>query len=108
MRMRGCTATGKQRLTWILLQATLPPGLAEDEVDSYEAFVLVGRVSKLSNAATPAQDPMVPFIATTLNATNLSDAGNPEEDDTAIVVAPARMATRRTPVDETPPVDQGD
>ena len=36
-----------------LLQATLPHGLVEDEVDSYEAFVLAGRVSELSNAATP-------------------------------------------------------
>ena len=36
-----------------LLQTTLPPGPIEDEVDSYEAFVLAGRVSELSNATTP-------------------------------------------------------
>ena len=30
-----------------LLQATLPPGPVEDEVDTYEALVLVGRVSIL-------------------------------------------------------------
>ena len=35
-----------------LLQATLPPGPVEDEVDTYEAFVLAGRVSELSNKAT--------------------------------------------------------
>ena len=35
-----------------LLQATLPPGLVEDEVDTNEALALVGRVSELSNAAT--------------------------------------------------------
>ena len=36
-----------------LLQATLPPGPVGDEVDTYEALALVGRVSELSNAATP-------------------------------------------------------
>ena len=30
-----------------LLQATLPPGPVEDEVDTYEALVLTGRVSIL-------------------------------------------------------------
>ena len=35
-----------------LLQATLPHGPAEDEVDTYEALALAGRVSELSNAAT--------------------------------------------------------
>ena len=35
-----------------LLQATLPPGPVEDEVDTYEALALAGRVSELSNAAT--------------------------------------------------------
>ena len=35
-----------------LLQATLPPGPLEDELDTYEALALVGRVSELSNAAT--------------------------------------------------------
>ena len=35
-----------------LLQATFPPGLVEDEVDTYEALALAGRVSELSNAAT--------------------------------------------------------
>ena len=36
-----------------LLQATLPHGPVEDEVDTYEALALAGRVSELSNAATP-------------------------------------------------------
>ena len=36
-----------------LLQATLPPGPVEDEVDKYEALALAGRVSELSNKATP-------------------------------------------------------
>ena len=31
-----------------LLQATLPPGLVEDEVDTYAALGLAGRVSELS------------------------------------------------------------
>ena len=35
-----------------LLQATLPPSPVEDEVDTYEALVLAGRVRELSNAAT--------------------------------------------------------
>ena len=35
------------------LQATLPPGPVEDEVETYEALALAGRVSELSNAATP-------------------------------------------------------
>ena len=35
-----------------LLQATLPPGLVEDEVDTYE-------VSALSNAATPEHSDVV-------------------------------------------------
>ena len=36
-----------------LLQATLPPSPVEDEVDTYEALALAGRVSELSNKATP-------------------------------------------------------
>ena len=36
-----------------LLQATLPPGPVEDEVDTYKALALAGSVSELSNAATP-------------------------------------------------------
>ena len=51
-----------------LLQATLPPGPVEDEVDSYEAFVPAGRVSELSNAATPKQDAVVLVLATPSNA----------------------------------------
>ena len=31
-----------------LLQAALPPGPVEDEVDTYEALALAGRVSELS------------------------------------------------------------
>ena len=42
-----------------LLQATLPPGPVEDEVDTYEALVLAGRVSRLSNAATPKHSDFV-------------------------------------------------
>ena len=91
-----------------LLQATLPPGPVEDEVDSYEAFVLVGRVSELSNATTPEQDAVVPILATTSNVAKPLIAGISEEEDTAITVAPARMATRRTPVDETKPLVVGD
>ena len=42
-----------------LLQATLPPGPVEDEVDTYEALALAGRVSELSNAATPEHSEFV-------------------------------------------------
>ena len=35
-----------------LLQATLPSGPVEDEVDTYEGLALAGRVSELSNKAT--------------------------------------------------------
>ena len=48
MRMLGCTTIGKQRLMWIPLQATLLPGPFEDEVDTYKALALAGRVSELS------------------------------------------------------------
>ena len=82
------------------LQATLPPGPVEDEVDSYEAFVLAGRVSELSNTATPEQDAVVPVLATPSDVAKPLMAGSSEEEDSAILVAPARMATRRTPVDE--------
>ena len=34
-----------------LLQAILPPGPIEDEVDTYEALALAGRVSERSNGA---------------------------------------------------------
>ena len=91
-----------------LLQATLPPNPVEDEVDSYEAFVLGGRVSELSNAATPEQDAMVPMLATPFNGAEPSDAGISEEEDIAIPVAPAQMATRQTPVDETKALVVGD
>ena len=36
-----------------LLPATLSPSLVEDEVNTYEALALAGRVSELSNKATP-------------------------------------------------------
>ena len=91
-----------------LLQATLPPGAVEDEVDSYEAFVLASRVSELSNAATPEQDDVVPVLATLSNVAKPLDAGISQEEDTTIPVAPARIATRRTPVDETKPLVVGD
>ena len=90
-----------------LLQATLPPGLVEDEVDSCEAFILAGRVRKLSNAATPEQDVVVSVLATPSNIVKPSDAGNCEEEATAIPLALAPMATRRTPVDETKPLVVG-
>ena len=52
MRMRGCSTRGKERLTWnSLLQATLPHGHVEDEVDTYEALLLGGRVNELSTKA---------------------------------------------------------
>ena len=41
------------------LQSTLPPGPIEDEVDTYEALGLAGRVSELSNAATPEHSDFV-------------------------------------------------
>ena len=41
------------------LQATLPPGPVEDEVDTPEALALASRVSKLSNAATPEHSDFV-------------------------------------------------
>ena len=91
-----------------LLQATLPPGPVEDEVGSYEALVLAGRVSDLSNAATPEQDAVVPVLATPSNVAKLSDAGISEEEGTAIPVAPAWMATRQAPVDETKTLVVGD
>ena len=76
-----------------ILQATLPPGPVDDEVVSYEALVLGGRVSELSNAATPEQDAMVLVLATPSNVAKPSGAGISEEEDTAILVAAARMAT---------------
>ena len=42
-----------------LLQATLPPGPFEDEVDTYEALALAGMVRELSNAATPKHSDFV-------------------------------------------------
>ena len=42
-----------------LLQATLPPGPVEDEVDTCEALVLARRVSELSNKATPSHSDFV-------------------------------------------------
>ena len=55
--MRGCIVVDED--AWLyhkwklevdvdsLMQATLPPGPVEDEVDTYEALVLPGRVSIL-------------------------------------------------------------
>ena len=42
-----------------LVQATLPPGPVEDEVDTYEALALASRVSELSNKATPEHSDFV-------------------------------------------------
>ena len=50
-----------------LLQATLPRGPVEDEVDTYEALALAGRVSELSNKATPGHSDFV--ISLQLNRT---------------------------------------
>ena len=58
-----------------LLQATLPLGPVEDEVDSYEALVIAGRVSELSNAATPEQDIVVLVLATPSKVAKLLDVG---------------------------------
>ena len=77
-------------------------------MDSYEALVLAGRVSELSNTATPEQDAVVPVLAPPSNVAKPLMAGISEEEDTAIPVAQARMATRRTPVDETKPLVVGD
>ena len=58
--MRGCITADEEAWLyhkWKLefdvdsLQAALPPGPVEDEVDTYEALALTGRVSELSNAA---------------------------------------------------------
>ena len=67
-----------------LLQATLPPGPFEDEVDSCEAFVLAGKVSELSNAATPEQDAVVPGLATPSKAPKPFIAGISEDEDTSL------------------------
>ena len=80
-----------------LLQATLPPGLVEDEEDSYEALVLAGRVSELSNAAPQEQDAVVPTLATTSSIAKPSDGGISKEEDTANPEAPARMRPVRRP-----------
>ena len=42
-----------------LLQAILPPGPVEDEVDTYEALALAGRGSELSNMGTPEHSDFV-------------------------------------------------
>ena len=42
-----------------LLQTTLPPGPVEDEVNTHEALALAGRVSELSNEATPKHSDFV-------------------------------------------------
>ena len=42
-----------------LLQATLPPVPVEDDVETYEALALGGRVSELSNKATPEHSDFV-------------------------------------------------
>ena len=50
----------------------------------------------------------MPVLATPSDVAKPLDAGIFEEEDTAILVAPPRMATRRTPVDETKPLVVGD
>ena len=84
-----------------LLQATLPPNPAEDEVDTCEALVLASRLSELSNVATPESDAV---LVTRSKVAEPSDAGICEEEDIAIRVTIARMVTRHTPVDDTKPL----
>ena len=106
-----------------LLEATLPPGLVEDKVDTYEALVLAGRVSALSNevpslfdeedspprvaepldACTPEQDTVV--LVTPSKVAESLDAGISEEED---AIPGARKVTRHTPVNETKPLVVGD
>ena len=73
-----------------LLQATLPRGPIEDEVDTYEALVLVGRVSELSNAATPKQDAVVDVLVTPSKVAEQTNAGISEEEDTSSLVPVAQ------------------
>ena len=42
-----------------LVQATLPPSPIEDEVDTYKALALAGRVNELSNKAAPEHSDFV-------------------------------------------------
>ena len=51
---------------------------------------------------------MVHVLVTPSNVARLLIAGISEEKDTAVPVAPGRMATRCTPVDETKPCVVGD
>ena len=70
-----------------LLEATLPPGLIEDEVGTYVALVLVGWVSELSNEAPSLLDEEAspPRVAEPL------DAGTPEQD-IVVTVTPSKVA----------------
>ena len=88
--------------------ATLPSCLDDGELDSYEPFILDGRVSELSNAATPGRDDVVLVLASLSMIAKPLDAGIFEGDDIAIAVAPAQMATRRMPVDASNPLVVGD
>ena len=90
-----------------LVQATLLPGPVQNEVDTYEALVLADRVGALSNAATPEHHVVVPILVTPSEVAKPSDAGISEEEDTAIPVTVARMATLQTPIDETKPLVVG-
>ena len=91
-----------------LLQATLPLGLVEDEVDTYEALVLASRVSELLNAATPEQEVGVHVLVTPSKVAEPPDAGISEEEDNTILVTVARMVNCHTPADETKLLVVGD
>ena len=86
-----------------LLQATWCPGPFEDEVDTYEALVLAGRVSEFLNEAPSlfGQEDFLPRVG------EPSAAGISEEEDTAIPVSVARKFTRHRSVDETKPLVVG-
>ena len=84
-----------------LLQATLLLGPVEDEAKTYDALVLAGCVSELSNTATRHKDTVVLVLVAPSKAAEPPETGISEEEDTAIPVAVARMVTCHSPVDET-------
>ena len=59
MRMRGCHKWKPEVDVYFFLQASLPTGPVEDELDTYEALALGGRVKELSNKATPEHSDFV-------------------------------------------------
>ena len=103
MRMHCCTASRKQRLTWIPSRKPPCPQVVL-RMRWAEALVLAGRVSELSNAATPEQHAVALVLVTPFNVAKPSDAGIFEEEGTAIPVVVAWMVTRHTLGDETTPL----